>query len=112
VTGFGLLGHGWEVAERSAAHLVFDASSLPLIDGVVAVAEAGVRTGGDPRNRDYVEGHVGLTAGETAAAIGFDPQTSGGLLAAVDVGLVDELTGAGFVAVGHAADGPAAVTLQ
>jgi selenide,water dikinase len=112
VTGFGLLGHGWEVAERSAAHLVFDASSLPLIDGVVAVAEAGVRTGGDPRNRDYVEGHVRLTAGETAAAIGFDPQTSGGLLAAVDVGLVDELTGAGFVAVGHAADGPAAVTLQ
>jgi selenide,water dikinase len=112
VTGFGLLGHGWEVAERSAAHLVFDASSLPLIDGVLAVAEAGVRTGGDPRNRDYVEGHVGLAAGETAAAIGFDPQTSGGLLAAVDVGLVDELTGAGFVAVGHAADGPAAVTLR
>src|SRR5215207_1463865 len=112
VTGFGLLGHGWEVAERSAAHLVFDASSLPLIDGVLAVAEAGVRTGGDPRNRDYVAGHVGLTAGETAAAIGFDPQTSGGLLAAVDVSLVDELTGAGFAAVGHVADGPAAVTLQ
>ena len=112
VTGFGLLGHGWEVAERSDAHLVFDASSLPLIDGVLAVAEAGVRTGGDHRNRDYVEGHVALAAGETAAAIGFDPQTSGGLLAAVDVGLVDELTGAGFVAVGRAADGPAAVTLR
>src|SRR5918995_1265356 len=112
VTGFGLLGHGWEVAERSAAHLVFDASSLPLIDGVLAVAEVGVRTGGDSRNRDYVEGHVALAAGETAVAIGFDPQTSGGLLAAVDVGLVDELTGAGFVAVGHAADGPAAGTLR
>src|ERR671919_666065 len=112
VTGFGLLGHGWEVAERSDAHLVFDASSLPLIDGVLAVAAAGGRTGGGHRNRGYVEGHVALAAGETAAAIGFDPQTSGGLLAAVDFGLVDELPGAGFVAVGRAADGPAAVTLR
>jgi selenide, water dikinase len=112
VTGFGLLGHGWEVAERSAAHLVFDASSLPLIDGVSAVAEKGVRTGGDPRNRDYVKEHVTLAADDTAAAIGFDPQTSGGLLAAVDVHLVDELAGSGFVAVGHVAGGPAAVTLR
>jgi selenide,water dikinase len=112
VTGFGLLGHGWEVAERSAARLVFDASSLPLIDGVLAVAEAGVRTGGDPRNREYVVGHVALAAGETAAAIGFDPQTSGGLLAAVDAELVDQLAPAGFVAVGHAAEGPAGVTLR
>jgi selenide,water dikinase len=112
VTGFGLLGHGWEVAERSSAHLVFDASSLPLIDGVLPVAEAGVRTGGDPRNRDYVEGHVTLVAGETAAAIGFDPQTSGGLLAAVDAEMVDALTAEGFVAVGQVTAGPAAVTLQ
>jgi selenide, water dikinase len=112
VTGFGLLGHGWEVAERSGAHLVFDASSLPLIDGVLAVAGAGVRTGGDPRNRDYVEGHVTLTAGETAAAVGFDPQTSGGLLAAVDAEVVDALAPEGFVAVGRVVAGAAAVTLQ
>src|SRR4029453_18139768 len=44
VTGFGLLGHGWEMAERSGAHLVFDAELLPLLDGVDSVAAAGIRT--------------------------------------------------------------------
>lgn len=104
VTGFGLLGHGWEVADRSGVRLVFDAASLPLIDGVRAVAEAGVRTGGDARNRDYVQGHVALEADETAQTLAFDPQTSGGLLAAVDPGVVAELGAAGFVGVGRVVD--------
>jgi selenide,water dikinase len=112
VTGFGLLGHGWEMAERSGAHLVFDAAALPLIDGVRDVAESGVRTGGDARNRDYVAGHAVVEADAGMAAIGFDPQTSGGLLAAVDPGVVDRLAAEGFAAVGHVAAGPAAVTLR
>jgi len=41
VTGFGLFGHGWEMAERSEARLVFDADRLPLYDGARALAEAG-----------------------------------------------------------------------
>jgi selenide,water dikinase len=113
VTGFGLLGHGWEVAERSDAHLVFDSPSLPLIDGVQHVAESGVRTGGDARNRDYVAGHVVIEVDSPAmAAVGFDPQTSGGLLAAVDPGVVDRLSAEGFVEVGLVGDGAAAVTLR
>jgi selenide, water dikinase len=112
VTGFGLLGHGWEVAERSDAHLVFDAAALPLIDGVRDVAESGVRTGGDVRNRDYVAGHVVLEADAAMAAIGFDPQTSGGLLATVDPGAVDHLAAEGFVEIGHVVTGPPAVTLR
>jgi selenide, water dikinase len=118
VTGFGLLGHGWEVADRSGVGVVFEAASLPLIDGVRAVAEAGVRTGGDPRNRDYVRGNVALAADETAQAIAFDPQTSGGLLAAIDGasdGALDALTTAGFAEVGRVVDASAAaapVTLQ
>ena len=112
VTGFGLLGHGWEMAERSDAHLVFDWPSLPLIDGVRAVAEAGIRTGGDARNRDYVQAHVVLDAGDTAAAVGFDPQTSGGLLAAVDPTLADHLSADGFVTVGQVVAGPPTVTLR
>jgi selenide,water dikinase len=111
VTGFGLLGHGWEVAERSGVRIEFDASALPLIDGVATAAEAGVRTGGDPRNREYVAGRAELDAGETAAAIGFDPQTSGGLLAAVDAGIVGELSAAGFVAVGRVIAARAVVAL-
>jgi selenide,water dikinase len=112
VTGFGLLGHGWEVADRSGAHLVFDARALPLLDGVRDVAESGVRTGGDARNRDYVAGHVVLEADAAMAAVGFDPQTSGGLLAAVDPDVVDRLAVEGFVEVGHVEAGIAAVTLR
>ena len=51
VTGFGLFGHGWEMAERSEAILRFHASALPFYDGALAAAEAGVRTGGDEIGR-------------------------------------------------------------
>jgi selenide,water dikinase len=111
VTGFGLLGHGWEMAERSGAHLVFDAARLPALEGVAELAARGVRTGGDARNREFVAGHVMVRAGEASTALAFDPQTSGGLLAAVDPAAVPRLVQRGFVEVGEAVDGPAAVTL-
>ena len=85
VTGYGLAGHGWEMAERSAVALVIEASTLQAYPGARQAAQRGVRTGGDPRNRDYVEGNFVNTANDdAAAALCFDPQTSGGLLAAVD----------------------------
>ncbi len=111
VTGFGLLGHGWEMAERSGARLVFEATRLPLLDGVASLAAAGIRTGGDARNRDYVSGHVALDADDAAALIGFDPQTSGGLLAAVEPAAVEELAAAGFVEVGRVMAGKVGVSL-
>ena len=46
VTGFGLAGHGWEMAERSAVTLVIETASVPLYPGALAAAEAGTRTGG------------------------------------------------------------------
>jgi selenide,water dikinase len=112
VTGFGLLGHGWEMADRSNATLEFDAAMLPLLETVLDLATSGVRTGGDARNREYVGDHVTIRAGEAAAAIGFDPQTSGGLLAAVDPGAVDRLESHGFVEIGRVVVGPAEVVLQ
>jgi selenide,water dikinase len=113
VTGFGLFGHGWEMAERSGAHLCFDAAALPLISGVAAAARRGVRTGGDARNREYVAGHAHLDHGDEAlAAIAFDPQTSGGLLAAVEPDAVDALRAEGFVHVGQVSDGVPGVTLR
>ena len=85
VTGYGLAGHGWEMADRSAVALVIEASTLQAYPGARQAAQRGVRTGGDPRNRDYVEGNFVDAAGnDAAAALCFDPQTSGGLLAAVD----------------------------
>jgi hypothetical protein len=71
-----------------------------------------VRTGGDGRNRDYVAGHVDLGPDDAAAALGFDPQTSGGLLAAVEPDAVGALGAAGFVPVGRVAGGPARVSLR
>jgi selenide,water dikinase len=111
VTGFGLLGHGWEVAERSAAVLRFEAAALPLYPGAAAAAEAGVRTGGDARNRAHLEGRVVVGAAVSPAleALAYDPQTSGGLLASVPPAAVAELPG--FVVVGEVVDGPPGVEL-
>jgi selenide, water dikinase len=110
VTGYGMAGHGWEVAERSGATVVIDTAALPLYDGALAAARAGTRTGGDARNRTYLEGHVEVGPVEEAlVALCFDPQTSGGLLAAVDPAAVADLDG--FVVVGEVAAGPARVTL-
>jgi selenide,water dikinase len=113
VTGFGLLGHGWEMAERSGCVLRFDGDRLPLYLGAREAAEAGIRTGGDPRNRAYLEGRVQVTSGDAALeAIGFDPQTSGGLLAAVPAGAVGRLASGSFTVVGEVIEGPAGVQLR
>ncbi len=114
VTGFGLLGHAWEMAERSGARLFIDPQALPLYPGALAAAEAGVRTGGDARNRQYLEGRVSM--GHLAPeleALCYDPQTSGGLLAALSPDLAGDpaLAGAGFVTIGRVTDGPAGVHL-
>jgi selenide,water dikinase len=113
VTGFGLFGHGWEMAERSGARLEFDASALPLYAGALAAAEAGVRTGGDPRNRSHLGDKVTSRAPEAIEALAYDPQTSGGLLAAVPetMAAAPELATAGFVPVGRVVAGPAHVSL-
>jgi len=112
VTGFGLLGHGWEMADHSGVMLSFDASRLPLYEGALAAAEAGIRTGGDARNRAHLAGHVTSTAPAAVEAIGYDPQTSGGLLAAVSPGDATALSRQGFVAIGDVAAGEPSVALR
>ena len=109
VTGYGLAGHGWEIAERSGVTLVINASALPLYPGALDIAKSGHRTGGDPRNRQYVGDHLTATADEARIALCMDPQTSGGLLAAVPQHIADLLIASGsWTAIGHfAAGGPA-----
>jgi selenide,water dikinase len=109
VTGFGLAGHGWEMAERSAARVRFDTAHLPLYDGALEAAEAGTRTGGDQRNRTHLEGRVHGVMSEAVAALVYDPQTSGGLLAAVAAADAPVLVAAGFTVIGSVVEGPAAV---
>jgi selenide,water dikinase len=111
VTGFGLAGHGWEMAERSGCSFVIETDRLPLYPGALETAERGVRTGGDKRNREYLSGRVVSEAPEALDALCFDPQTSGGLLAAVAPAVAAELAGSGFVAVGRVEAGEAGVRL-
>ena len=83
VTGFGLLGHAVELAERSGVRVVLAADSLPALPGALELAREGVRTGGDRRNRDFAETHVDSDAPEELVALAYDPQTAGGLLVSV-----------------------------
>jgi len=112
VTGFGLLGHAWEMAERSGVTIELDADTLPLYRGALAAAEAGVRTGGDARNRAHLEGRVTCAAPAAVEALAYDPQTSGGLLAAVDPRAAAGLETAGFAVVGRVVAGPPSVHLR
>jgi selenide, water dikinase len=99
VTGFGLLGHAHEMAQRSGVRIELDAAALPALPGALELAAAGVRTGGDRRNRDYSGPHVESSASPALDALANDPQTAGGLLVALpsDKGPVLEAT---FAAAG------------
>ncbi len=83
VTGFGLLGHAYELASRSRVRVVIDARALPVLPGALELARDGVKTGGDRRNRDYAGPHVESTADADYEALAYDPQTAGGLLVSV-----------------------------
>ena len=80
VTGFGLLGHVHEVASRSGVRAELDAASLPALPDALELSRAGVRTGGDRRNREFAESHVESDATPESEALAYDPQTAGGLL--------------------------------
>jgi selenide, water dikinase len=85
VTGFGLLGHGLEMVRASGMRFVFDAGALPALPGALDLARAGVETGGAAHNRRFVAPDLTLGEGVApeAVTLAHDPQTSGGLLAAI-----------------------------
>ncbi len=86
VTGFSLLGHAWEMAAQSSTNMRFDYALLPFLPNVRHYAERGCIPGGTARNDRSVRPHVQFASNldQLDQAILFDPQTSGGLLAAVD----------------------------
>jgi selenide,water dikinase len=104
VTGFGLLGHAYETASRSGVRIRIDAAGLVALPGALEVARAGERTGGDPRNRDFVGDRVSVDGvADELVALAFDAQTSGGLLASVPVERAATLQAAFAVAGLHLA---------
>jgi selenide,water dikinase len=86
VTGFGLLGHGLEMARGSSTRFVFDACALPALEGALDLARAGIETGGGGHNRRFVAPSFELdqTVAAELVTLAHDPQTSGGLLAAIE----------------------------
>jgi selenide,water dikinase len=81
VTGFGLFGHAREMAEGSDVQVRLESERFPAIDGALDLSRKGVRTSGDPRNRDFAGRHLTLNGvPETLISLGYDPQTAGGLL--------------------------------
>jgi len=85
VTGFGLLGHALEMARGSNLAIEIEADAVPLLHGVEALAQGGVRTGASGRNWDSYGAGVSLSDGlePWRKDLLTDPQTSGGLMIAV-----------------------------
>ena len=85
VTGFGLLGHASEMARGGNVTLQIDAERLPLFPGALALAAAGVLSGGSARTRDYLadEVHFAAQVDRPLQDLMFDAETSGGLLIAI-----------------------------
>ena len=93
VTGFSLLGHGWEMAEASGVGLRFDFESIPFIRGAQHNADQFIFPGGSSDNRLYYGPHVHFAPGinEASQMLLFDAQTSGGLLLAVPPEVLENL---------------------
>lgn len=92
VTGFGLLGHAREMAAGSVVSMRIDSKRIEYLPGAVEAARGKFFSGGLRSNREFVEGCVGFEAGvaEEFRALLVDPQTSGGLLAAVAAEAADQ----------------------
>ena len=86
ITGYGILGHGYEMADAGNVALRLSAGRMPLLPGALEYASRGIVTGGASRNRSHLQDKVTFSGKVTEEMqhILFDPQTSGGLLLAVD----------------------------
>ena len=92
VTGFSLLGHAWEMAENSGVGMNFYYDMIPFISPAVEFAQAFEFPGGAFDNRLYFGDHVNApkSLSEEELMLLFDPQTSGGLLLAVNCDELEE----------------------
>ena len=121
VTGFGLLGHGLELARGSGLRVVIEAGAVPLLARAEALAREGYVTGASHRNWAAFGAEVRLPADfpDWRRHLLTDPQTSGGLLvscaAAKAEAIRDRIRTAGYplaAIVGHIEDGPAGLRVE
>jgi selenide,water dikinase len=120
ITGFGLLGHAWEMADGSGVGLRLRLDHVPMIDGVRDLAAAGFVPGGSKANLAWVTEHVrfGPRVDAPLQLVLADAQTNGGLFAAVDPARAAEVferlraVGARVVTVGEVVEGPPRIDLD
>ena len=93
VTGFALLGHAWEMARASQVTIEIEPGRVPLLDGALELATAGVITGADKTNREYVgdDIEIDVSVSKEMRRLLFDPQTAGGMLIAISPKLAPDL---------------------
>ena len=94
ITGFALLGHGYEMAEKSGVRLRFYLRQLPFLEGAQQYADDWLFPGGTCNNERAYEHVVRFDPGisEEMQQLLYTPETSGGLLIAVPSGKLEELT--------------------
>lgn len=117
VTGFGLAGHLLEMLDASGVAATIDLAALPLLPGAEALADQGIASSIAPANRAATDWR--LTAPATArAALLFDPQTAGPLLAAIPADHAEKTlaalhaTGESATIIGHITAGPRHLTAR
>jgi selenide, water dikinase len=96
VTGFSLLGHAWEMAKASKVTIQIEPGAVPLLEGALELAAAGVITGADRTNREYVGDDVEIASqvDPNLLKLFYDPQTAGGMLIAISKERADGLLSA------------------
>jgi len=115
VTGFGLFAHLLRMLRPAALGAQIFADALPAFDGAMEALRQGVISGAIERNREYACGALNIATGvdEASANLGFDAQTSGGLLIAVPAERLSKLQqslarrGAGCFVIGKVVEGVA-----
>jgi len=98
ITGFGLMGHGREMAVGSGVTLKVETARVPAMEGALDAIRAGAIPGGLISNREFAECMVadadGAAISEELRKLMYDPQTSGGLLISVSTDQATDLVGA------------------
>jgi len=109
VTGFGLAGHAAEMAEASGCALELELEALPAMPGALDAAATGLVPVGAGKNRTSIAAVLEIAEGadELLVDLALDPQTSGGLLAAVDADAAETIVRRlpGTAIVGHVIEG-------
>lgn len=107
ITGFGLVGHLWNIARESGVRIEVNLGQLPIMQGVSRMVADGCVTGGSAKNRSALGENLVIdeSVDKWRVEVAVDPQTSGGLAVASEQVLE------GYVEIGRVVEGEPAVVL-